>query len=67
MVERTKDRRKEEKEKLLLGLLLLRLCLIGDLLVGIGQSLSVLLASSIGSGSSSFGKRAHLLKKQMGS
>lgn len=60
-------RRKEEKEKLLLGLLLLRLCLIGDLLVGIGQSLSVLMASSIRSSSSSFGKRAHLLNRQMGS
>ena len=59
-------RRKEEKENLLLSFLLLLLYLIGDLLVGIGQSLSVLMASSIRSSSSSFGKRAHLLNRQMG-
>ena len=67
MVERAKDLRKEEKENLLLSFLLLLLYLIGDLLVGIGQSLSVLMASSIRSSSSSFGKRAHLLNRQMGS
>ena len=67
MVERAKDLRKEEKENLLLSFLLLLLYLIGDLLVGIGQSLSVLMTSSIGSSSSSFGKRAHLLNRQMGS